>query len=177
MKIYVVRHGETNVNLENRVNALNDDDLNETGIKQAKLLNIKFKDINYDLIICSPLARSKHTARLLNSKNIQIMYDERIVERDAGVITKELMSNINLDEWWNINPKIKYTNAETVTNVLERVKSFLEEIKVKYSNKTIVLVTHGGVSMAIECYFNGIPSNGNLETYKHLNGEIKEFDL
>lgn len=45
MKIYVIRHGETDVNVQNRINALNDDDLNETGINQAKALREKVKSL------------------------------------------------------------------------------------------------------------------------------------
>ena len=41
MKIYVIRHGQTDVNVENRINSLNDDDLNEIGIIQAKQVGKK----------------------------------------------------------------------------------------------------------------------------------------
>ena len=53
MKIYIIRHGETNINVENRINSLNDEDLNEEGIKQAENLRRNLKNIKYDLIICS----------------------------------------------------------------------------------------------------------------------------
>ena len=35
MKLYVVRHGQTDINLNNQINSINDEDLNETGISQA----------------------------------------------------------------------------------------------------------------------------------------------
>lgn len=50
-------------------------------------------------------------------------------------------------------------------------------IKNKYTDKNIILVTHGGVSKAISCYFYGIPEDGNLEKYKHNNCEIHQFEL
>lgn len=121
MKIYVIRHGETDVNLQNRINSLNDDDINETGIKQAKITREKVKNIDYDFIICSPLTRTKHTAEILNCKNKKIIYDDRLVERGAGVFTKKLIDNINCDDWWNINPKENYYDAETVKHVISRV--------------------------------------------------------
>ena len=177
MKIYVIRHGETNINLENKINALNDDDLNETGIAQAKEVGKKLEKIDYDFIIASPLTRTRHTAELLNLENKNIIYDNRLVERDAGVFTKQSLKNIESDDWWNLNPKQDYKNAETVKSVIERIYSFLDEIKLKYKNEKIILVTHGGVSKAISCYFNGIPEDGNLEKYKHNNCEIHEFNL
>lgn len=177
MKIYVIRHGETNVNLENKINSLNDDDLNQTGIIQAKEVGNKLKDIDYDFIISSPLKRTKHTAVLLNIKNKNIIYDNRLLERDAGVFTKTSLELINSDDWWNLYPKEDYSNAEKVKSVLERVYDFLNEIKDRFSNNNIVIVTHGGVSKAISCYFYGIPSDGNLEKYKHNNCDIHEFNL
>lgn len=177
MKIWVIRHGETNVNLENRINGLNDDDLNQKGISQAREAGEKLKETNYDFIISSPLTRTKHTAELLNVNNKNIIYDDRLVERDAGIFTKESLDMIDSDDWWNLNPKNDYANAEKVKQVLERIYDFIEEIKFKFKNNNIVIVTHGGISKAISCYFCGIPGDGNLEKYKHKNCDVHEFNL
>ena len=177
MKIYVIRHGETDVNLENKINSLNEDDLNQTGIMQAQEVGKKLQNIEYDFIISSPLIRTKHTAELLNIKNKKISFDDRLIERDAGVFTKQSLENIDSDDWWNLNPKEDYKDAETVKNVLDRIYEFLDELKKKYQKETILLVTHGGVSKAISCYFYGIPEDGNLEKYKHNNCEMHEFNL
>ncbi|MCI8618100.1 MAG: histidine phosphatase family protein [Clostridia bacterium] len=177
MKIYVIRHGETDVNVENKINALNDDDLNENGANQAKALRKIVEKIDYDFIISSPLRRTKHTAELLNAKELPIYFNERLLERDAGKYTKALISSINRDDWWRINPKEDYEDAETVKNLILRIEEFLNEIKIKYQDKNIILVTHGGVSKAIRCYFEGIPEDGNLRVYKHDNCEIKEYEL
>ena len=177
MKIYVIRHGQTDVNLENKINALNDDDLNETGIMQAKEVGKKLENIDYDFIISSPLTRTKHTAELLNIKNKDIKFDNRLLERDAGVFTKQLIENIDEDDWWNLNPKQDYKDAETVKNVLDRIYDFLEELKKEYKDKIIILVTHGGTSKVINCYFKGIPENGIIRKYGHDNCEIHEFEL
>ena len=177
MRIYVIRHGETDVNLENKINSLNDDDLNKTGIMQAQEVGKKLESIEYDFIISSPLIRTKHTAELLNIKNKKISFDNRLIERDAGVFTKQSLENIDSDDWWNLNPKEDYKDAETVKNVLDRIYEFLDELKKKYKDETILLVTHGGVSKAISCYFYGIPEDGKLGKYKHHNCEIHEFDL
>ncbi len=177
MKLYVIRHGETDINVQNRINSLNDEDLNENGINQAKNTREKLKQVDYDFIICSPMTRTKHTAEILNYKNADIIYDERLLERDAGVLTKASLDNIDCNDWWNINPKEDYFNAETVEHVIERVSNFLNNIKEKYKDKTLVLVTHGGTLKAINCYFNGIPEDGCLEKYKFENCGIYEFEL
>lgn len=62
MKVYIVRHGQTIGNaLE--FHGLEDDDLTVLGIKQAEELRDKIKNMNFDIIICSPLTRTKHTVK------------------------------------------------------------------------------------------------------------------
>ena len=177
MNLYVVRHGQTDVNLENKINSINDDDLNKTGIEEAKNLKNVFSNINYDLIICSPLTRTKHTAKLLNVINAELIFDKRLIERDAGILTKQSLDNIDSNDWWNVYPKNDYKDAETVHSVIKRIYSFLDELKIKYINKNIVLVTHGGVSKVIRSYFDGIPEDGNLEKYSHKNCEVKTYEI
>ena len=162
MQIYVVRHGETNVNVENRINSTNDDDLNEKGIREATELRETVKDIDYDFIVSSPLVRAKHTAELLNAKEKEIILDKRLQERY---------------DWWNVYPQKDYGNAEKVLDVIARVHEFLDEIKEKYKDKNIILVTHGGISKTINCYFTGIPKDGNISTYSHNHCEILTYKL
>ncbi len=177
MNLFVIRHGQTDINLNNQINSLNDDDLNETGIIQANEARQIINKIDYDFIVCSPLKRAKHTAEIINIKNKKIIYDERIIERDAGELTKKSLDNINSDDWWNINPKEDYKDAETVANVILRVNDFINDIKNKYNNKNVLIVTHGGISKVIHAYFYGIPEDGVLEKYKCDNCEVKSYQI
>lgn len=177
MKLYVIRHGQTDINLYNQINSLNDDDLNETGIKEAQEVANKINKINYDFIICSPLTRTKHTANIINVKNKRIIIDNRIIERNAGKLTKAPLSQINKEDWWSLKPKYDYLDSETVSSVINRIYNFLDDIKQQYCNNRIIIVTHGGVSKVIESYFYGIPENGSLQDYKCHNCEIKEYTL
>ena len=61
MKLYVIRHGETDCNKENKYNCRYDEDINETGIEQAKKAGEKVKTLDIDLIICSPMKSTKQT--------------------------------------------------------------------------------------------------------------------
>ena len=54
MKLYVIRHGQTKCNKEKRYNCRLDEDINEIGIKQAEEASKIVKNLNIDLIICSP---------------------------------------------------------------------------------------------------------------------------
>lgn len=177
MKIYVVRHGETDVNLKNQVNGWNDDDINENGINQAKSAREKMQNVDYDLVISSPLTRTRHTTQIVNYKNADVIYDERILELDAKAFTKFPVENLDCDDWWNLKRKKDYGDAETVLHLLDRVYQFLKEIKTKYPDKNIMIVTHGGVCKAVQCYFKGIPQSETLNDYRQGNCEIKEYEL
>ena len=73
--------------------------------------------------------------------------------------------------------KTQYEKAESIHTLFKRVHSFLDEINETYKNKTILLVTHEGVSKAIYCYFNGVPEDGNLLDLGLKNCEVKKYIL
>lgn len=107
MKIYIIRHGEVNHNLYKIYNN-EDEDLNETGIKQAEKLRNKIKNIEYDVIISSPLLRAKHTANIINLENKNIIIDERLKERNPGSLSGQSLEVTNREEYWNYYSTIQY---------------------------------------------------------------------
>ena len=85
MKIYLIRHGETSWNTLGRLQGRTDIELNENGIRLAKITGEKLKDVHFDLAIASPLKRAYETAGLvLGDRNIPILTDERIEEISFG---------------------------------------------------------------------------------------------
>jgi broad specificity phosphatase PhoE len=67
---------------------------------------------------------------------------------------------------------------ETLPELFNRVHLFLDEIKIKYDDKSILLVTHGAVARAIQFYFEEIPEDGMLlKIAGQKNCEIKEYEL
>ena len=62
MKIYFVRHGETDMNARNMFYGWYDADINEKGIAQAEELRAAFETIHIDAIYSSDLKRASHTA-------------------------------------------------------------------------------------------------------------------
>lgn len=174
MKIYLVRHGEVNHNLLNLYNR-EDEDLNETGIKQAEKLREKIKDIDYNIVISSPLSRAKHTANIINIKEKDIIIDERIKERDPGSLSGQPIKVTNREEYWNYNTTIQYGTSENIKEFFERVFDFLDELKTK-EYKNVLIVAHSGVSKAFNGYFNGI-NDGKFLNRGLKNCEIKEYEL
>ncbi len=62
MKLYIVRHGQTEANVNRLFNGRNQKDLTDFGIEQAERLASQLKNLKIDLIFCSPLKRTIHTA-------------------------------------------------------------------------------------------------------------------
>ena len=90
--IYIVRHGQTKYNVEGRYGGRIDIPLNNNGIKSAKELRDKFKNVKFDYVICSPLIRTQQTAKIITNKSL--ILDERLIERDNGELEGKLKSEI-----------------------------------------------------------------------------------
>ena len=98
MKVYLVRHGECQSNLLKIYNTV-DEDLNDTGIKQAEELRDDVDKIDYDVIISSPLVRAYHTAEIINVHDKKIIID--------NLSNKDLCELIDSDYYFLEN-KIAY---------------------------------------------------------------------
>ena len=175
MKVTFVRHGETDLNRPIRkMQGITNYDLNENGIKQAQTTRDKLADGEFDLIITSPLKRAKHTAEIINEKkNIPLIYDDRIMERNYGDLEEELFK----EEYCNLNYDFESINGEQTDAYLARLKDFLSDIKQKYNNKKILVVTHNGVIGVISCLLEGMPEDGDYAGRGIGNGEVKEFEI
>ena len=178
MKLYVIRHGQTKCNKENKYNCRLDEDINEIGIKQAEEASKIVKNLDIDLIICSPMIRTKHTCEIVNVNNIPVIYDERIMERDGGVLTNTIIDDYYITDYYNYYSTNIPEGLETLPELFNRIHAFIDDIKEKYSDKNILLVTHGAVARTIKYYFEPLPEDGwILNTCGQKNCEVKEYEL
>lgn len=178
MKLLVVRHGRTNWNDLKKVQGTADIELNDEGIEQAEITAKLLENEKIDLIISSPLIRAVQTAEIINVVHkCNIICDERITERDYGEFEGLNKEEFNFIDFWTYSKNLRYNSAENIQDFFKRIFDFLDEIKEKYNDKTILIVIHGGVSVAVNSYFEGIPEEGN-PTKNHLkNCEVKKFFL
>ena len=166
MKVYIVRHGEV---LHNALKIYNNEneDLNNNGVKQAEMLKSKIKDLEYDMIISSPLIRAKHTE--------DILIDNRLEERNPGDLSGQPLEVTNREEYWNYYTKIQYGTSENIQEFFKRVYNFLDELKTK-DYESVLIVAHSGVSKAFSGYFDGI-QDGKFLDRGLKNCEIKMYEL
>ena len=176
--LFITRHGETDWNLYGKVQGKADILLNNRGIEQAKETMSILKEESIDFIICSPLKRAIQTAEIINAeKNVPIIFEERISERDFGEFEGMSKNDFDFQAFWNYEKNVTYEKAENIKVFFNRIFLFLEDIKKKYKDKNILLVTHGGVSIAVNSFFNGIPQNGECLPLCIKNCEVKIFSF
>lgn len=178
MKLYVIRHGQTMCNVENKYNCRLDEDINEVGIKQAENAREKVRDMDIGLIICSPMKRTMHTCEIINVNNVPVVYDNRLMERIGGVLTNTAIDDYYFTDYYNYYSTNILEGLESLPELFNRVHSFIDEVKEKYKEKNILLVTHGAVARAIQFYFEEMPEDGMLlKIDGQKNCEIKEYEL
>lgn len=103
MKIYLMRHGQTTGDIEDKFGGDYDDRLTELGKSQAKELAKKLKNLNIEKIFYSPRIRAAETAEIVNkATNILIEQVDDLRERNAyGILTGKLKSEAKVE---NLDP-------------------------------------------------------------------------
>lgn len=177
MKLYIVRHGQTDWNVNKKIQGQKDTNLNFTGISQANEIRKQVNNLDIDLIMCSTLKRARKTAEIINQdRKLKIIYKEALMERGLGDF--EAMDCKDEDgDIYNYHKNLKIMNVEPVKNLCDRINNLLNDIKLNYSKNTVLLVTHSGTARAIEAYFYGFDKYGNLPPEDLKNCEIREYEL
>lgn len=181
MNIYVIRHGQTDYNLKNLYQGQTDIPLNSKGIQQAKETSQKFKElkINVDVILASPLSRAQETAKYVSEAvGVSLITEKGLIERSFGDMEGHPnREDCNITMLLDYDKNYNICNVEPIQDLFKRVYSCMERIIEKYKNKDVVLVTHAGVAQAIECCFNGLPKDKDLESVALKNGEIRKYSV
>ena len=177
MKLYVVRHGETMMNVLKLVNGHNEIGLNIKGKMQAAKAAQAMENEHVDMVFCSPLKRTKQTCNIINSKNMDVIYEPRLKERNAKSKQFTSENNIKFEEWYDITKDVLYKDTEGFKSVCERISEFLNELETKYSDKSILLVTHGDVCKAIYTHYFKLKDAIEISEFDQKNCEIKKYTL
>ncbi|ACR79335.1 MULTISPECIES: histidine phosphatase family protein [Kosmotoga] len=159
-KLYITRHGQTEWNLEGRIQGQKDSKLTTLGEKQAEWLGERLKNVEIDVIISSSSGRAIRTAEIIRGKrNIEIVPNDNLREIHFGQWEGQLHAEIKKywpDEYrnfWNFPHLYKPVGGETFLQVLDRVSNEVEKIISKYEGKNILIVTHAVVLKALIAYF------------------------
>lgn len=179
MNIYLVRHGQTDNNKKHIIQGAIEAKLNENGINQALKLKQKIDKLDIDILIVSPLIRTKETANIItNNRNINIIYDERIIERYAGELEGKSDKYYDSTKAWDyqLNTDLGY-KIEKIKDLLKRTKDFLDDLKIKYNDKSILIVSHEAVIRAIHYNIVGYNEFTNFKEFEIDNCCLLEYKV
>lgn len=182
MHLYVVRHGETRANVEQRYVGSLDPELTDRGRQQAQTLE-EHLPRDLDALVVSPRLRARETATILNqglALPVEIMdcFQERnvgvfegLTQVDARERYPQLWSQ-NITRRWDVGP----TDGESIAEVVKRVREGLVDLQSRYPSKNVLLVAHGFVAKTIRAlaqgdfsdFYDWQLSNGSLLTLENL---------
>jgi broad specificity phosphatase PhoE len=148
--LYIVRHGETEWNKEERMQGRLNSQLTSKGREYAKLLGNRLQHTEFAQVISSPSERALETTQLIGQKrNFSIITDERIMELNLGdwqgMTLKEIQEQ-HCDEYdcfMNTPHCYKKEDAETFYDLQERAQDFLSIMENSPISGNVLVVTHG----------------------------------
>ncbi len=177
MILYLVRHGETAKNKYGLVQGQTECDLSNKGIEDAKKLVPLVKDIKVDVVISSPLKRALDTAKIITEGKYPINTDDRIIERDWGLCEGASIDEVDTVKCWNFYENTDDNKIEKVQDLMNRISEFIEDIKEKYSDKKVLVVSHSAVLRAFHYCLHPIPEDGDMSKLEIPNLRIIEYEI
>lgn len=150
--LIIVRHGQTQWNLQLIRQGHLDSPLTEKGIDQAKALGERLKRETFTALYSSDLGRALQTAQMIaDATGRTIVTDPRLRERHLGIF--QGLNGDQLREKYpeeyrmhrTSGPSYVIPGGESVQQQVARNVAYLNEIAEKHLGETIVVVTHGGV--------------------------------
>ncbi len=177
MEVLWVRHGESQGNVEKRIQT-EDEPLTKEGILQAERLKKRLEDVSIDRVFCSPMVRCKETAKIIfGDTNVPIEYVKEIEEKRNGI-----MEGKKLDEadWTEINKapfeERKAPEGESLRDVAKRAQIFLDRLKHMNDNRICVL-SHSTVLRVIMALIQKKPIEETILGVKLDNAEIVKLEI
>lgn len=146
-------HGTTFDNEKKIASGHFDVELSEKGIQNAKDLGERRKGEQFDVIFCSDLQRSYKTAEIAFGDKFPIIKDARLRECDYGDHEHKPSPEIEADRINRINTP--FPNGESYAQCAEHMKAFLEELKVNYEGKHVLVVGSRATQYGIQRWVDG----------------------
>jgi probable phosphoglycerate mutase len=165
-RIVVVRHGETQWNIEARIQGHGDSALTDKGLRQADAIARRLAGEAFDALVSSDLGRAMQTAaRIGAAVNREVIPDPRFRERNFGCC--EGITYTDLHERYpdafgrhlqDTNPDFRVPDAETRREFYARIAGAFEDLARERAGQDVLVVCHGGVLASLYRHIHGIPA-------------------
>jgi len=154
MRLFLIRHGQTEWNNSSRAQGHTDVSLDEVGLRQSELLGASFQGVKIDKVVTSDLRRSWQTAEpIARVTGAPMVKDPRIRERTFGDwegqdyhLVGEQMRQMERASGQSIF-EIRPPNGESMLDVWNRITPAVQDMRKE--DGTLVVVSHGGASSLI----------------------------
>jgi broad specificity phosphatase PhoE len=151
LRLILVRHGETERNLEARLQGGKSDiPLNENGRKQAYSLGLALRGENLEAIYSSPLKRALDTAQAISSHHpLKVQTDPALAEIDMGFIDGFNLAEVKENQtdfwkqWHQENYSVALPGGESLLQVQRRAWGAVQGIIRHHREGSVVIVSHG----------------------------------
>lgn len=162
-KLYLVRHGETEDNVNQIMQGQTQGKLNATGIRQAEGVKNKMLGTQIDAFVSSDLKRSFDTCEIIaKSHGKEVVTTPLLRERDWGDFTGQYIPDLKDKELPN--------NVESLEKMKARAHNFITWLKITFPDQTVLAVGHGIINKAIQSVYFSKPMN---EIQKMGNAEMR----
>lgn len=182
MKLYLIRHGQTDMNKRRKYQGSIETDLNQQGIVQAQRA-AEALPANIDALVSSPMRRALQTAEIISTHTgipIDVMpqFRERAFGLFEGLSKTEIKHRF--PDLWKHKPLRSFDvtppGGESVDDVLERVRQGMEELLATHGHGQVAVVAHGFVARAIRGLTTTI-SRDTFFDYTLANGDCATFSV
>ncbi len=178
MKIFLVRHGETEENVAGLLMGQHQGVLTEKGKTQASETAGMLKDYTFAHIYSSDLNRCVDTAEIIKEfhPDTPLTFTKDLRERHLGIFQGQ--PHISVD--WEALPGTwddkKPENGESVAELKKRALDFIEYLYTIHPSESILLISHNGWIKQIISHFSGVPSKevGKVENAQVIEVEVGE---
>jgi broad specificity phosphatase PhoE len=162
-RLLLVRHGETEWNKEGRYHGVTDVELSKVGLEQARRLSQRLAKEKPDALYSSPLKRAMQTAQqIAEVHNMSIVPRDELRELNLGDFEGKRFRGAGdegrpLEAAWEVgNVDFTPPGGETLYQLHDRVAGFLSALGVRHSERTVLIVSHGGTLRVMICHLMGI---------------------
>ena len=179
MKLYFVRHGETDSNRDGIMQGQSiNQQLNDRGVRTCLSLKNKLSSTSFDTCYTSPMLRAWSTALIIAGEKCIVQEDSRLIERYLGDFEGKERAEYDMSKFWDYELDSTDNVVESIRSLISRCRSFLEYILDKYDDSSnVLIVSHAGIIRCFHYLLSGSISNKDLLTLSIENASVREYNI